>query len=93
MPTRNISVTSEQNAFVEKVVKTGECQNASETVRDALRVFQQRRQEDILKLKALRMQIQAGVEALEQGEFTEVEEADLGTYLEGLSAARRKSTR
>ena len=43
MPTRNISLTDEQDAFVERVVKAGEYQNASEAVRDALRVLQQRR--------------------------------------------------
>jgi putative addiction module CopG family antidote len=49
MPTRNISLTPEQDAFVEGVVKAGEYQNASEAVRDALRALQQRRREDALK--------------------------------------------
>lgn len=93
MPTRNISLTSEQDAFVEKVVKTGEYQNASEAVRDALRVLQQRRQEDALKLKALRMQIKAGVDALDRGEFAEIAEADLDGYLEGLTTAPGKRAR
>jgi putative addiction module CopG family antidote len=39
MPTRNISLTAEQDAFVENVVRAGEYQNASEAVRDALRVL------------------------------------------------------
>ncbi len=56
MPTRNISLTAEQDAFVEGVVKTGE--------------LQQHRREDALKLKALRMLIKAGVDALERGNFT-----------------------
>jgi len=85
MPTRNISLTPEQDAFVERVVKSGEYQNASEAVRDALRVLQQRRREDALKLKALRMQIKAGVDAIERGDFIEVDEADLDNYLEGLT--------
>jgi antitoxin ParD1/3/4 len=54
MPTRNISLTPEQDAFIEEAVKSGEYQNASEAVRDALRALQQRRREDILKLEALR---------------------------------------
>jgi antitoxin ParD1/3/4 len=77
MPTQNISLTAEQDAFVEKIVKSGEYQNASEAIRDALRALQQRRREDALKLKALRTQIKAGVEALEGGEFVEVEETEL----------------
>jgi antitoxin ParD1/3/4 len=32
------------------------------------------------------MRIKAGVEALERGDFTEVDEADLDDYLEGLTA-------
>ena len=43
MPTRNISLTAEQDAFVEKLVKAGEYQNASEALRDALRALEQRR--------------------------------------------------
>jgi len=84
VPTRNISLTAEQDAFVERVIKTGEYQNASEAIRDALRVLQQKRREDALKLKALRAHIKAGLDALERGDFTEVAEAELDDYLEGL---------
>ena len=93
MPTRNISLTDEQDAFVEKVVKSGEYQNASEAVRDALRALQQRRREDALKLKALRVQIKAGIDALDRGEFVEVDDAELDDYLEGLTAPSDKSAR
>ena len=91
MPTRNISLTPEQDKFIEKAVKSGEYQNASEAVRDALRALQQRRREDALKLKALRTQIKAGVDALERGEFTDIAETDLDDYLERL--ASHKSSR
>jgi antitoxin ParD1/3/4 len=85
MPTRNISLTAEQDAFIEKAVKSGEYQNASEAVRDALRVLRQRQREDVLKLKALRAQIKAGVEALDRGEYTEVADADLEQYFDSLA--------
>jgi len=92
MPTRNISLTPEQDEFVEKVVKSGEYQNASEAVRDALRALQQRRREDELKLKALRTHIKAGADALKRGEFVEIDDAGLDAYLEGMAAVpgRRK---
>ncbi len=93
MPTRNINLTTEQDAFVEKVVRSGEYQNASEAVRDALRALQQRRSEDALKLKALRTQLKAGVDALERGEFVEMDDAGLGDYLEGLTSNRTKAAR
>ena len=73
MPTRNVNLTDDQDAFVEMMVKTGKYQNASETVRDALRALQQRWKEDELKLTILRKQIKAGITALDRGDFTEVE--------------------
>jgi antitoxin ParD1/3/4 len=84
VPTRNISLTREQDEFVDSVVRTGEYQNASEAVRDALRALQQRRREDALKLERLRVQIQAGIDDLENGDFIEIEDADLDAYIEGL---------
>jgi antitoxin ParD1/3/4 len=90
MPTRNISLTPEQDAFIEETVRSGECQNASEAVRDALRALQQRRREDGLKLEALQMQIKAGVDALDRSAFAEVVDVDLDRYLEDLTAAPGK---
>ncbi|MEQ8195232.1 MAG: type II toxin-antitoxin system ParD family antitoxin [Rhodospirillales bacterium] len=89
MPTRNISLTPELDAFIEKAVEKGEYQNASEAVRDALRALQQRRREDALKLKALRLHIEAGVEALERGDFTDIEDSDLDGYLLGLAGPQK----
>jgi antitoxin ParD1/3/4 len=93
MPTRNISLTPEQDAFVEKVVEAGEYQNASEAVRDALRVLRQRRREDALKLKGLRVQLQAGVDALERREFVQIEERDLSAYVSRLIPTRSRRRR
>jgi antitoxin ParD1/3/4 len=90
MATRNISLTPEQDAFVESVVKAGEYQNASEAVRDALRVLQQKRREDALKLKALRLQIRAGAEAIARGDYIEVDDAHLEQFLEGVDRPARK---
>ena len=66
-------------------------QNASEAIRDALRVLQQRRKEDTLRLKSLRVLIKAGVDALDRGDFSEVEDADLEEYLERLAKAAREA--
>ena len=93
MPTRNISLTPEQDAFVEKVVDAGEYQNASEAIRDALRVLQQRRKEDSLRLKALRAQIKVGADAIDCGDCVEVDDADLEGYLERLTPPAVKRAR
>ena len=86
MPTRNVSLTAEQDAFIEAAVRSGEYQNASEAVRDALRALQQRRQEDALRLRALQIRIDAGLDALAQGAFAEVADEELDRYLSGLAA-------
>jgi antitoxin ParD1/3/4 len=91
MRTRNINLTREQDIFIDKVVKSGEYQNASEAIRDALRVLQQRRKEDALKLKVLRRQVEAGVDALERGDFVEIDEVDLEDFFEQLTVAPRKA--
>ena len=88
MPTRNISLTPEQDAFVEQVVETGEYQNASEAVRDALRALQQRRREDRLKLEALRAQIKLGIASLETDDAVELEASELANYITNLTPAR-----
>lgn len=90
MPTRNISLTLEQDAFVTRVVEEGEYQNASEAVRDALRALQQRRREDALKLVALRAQLAAGRDALARGDHDDVDARDLERYLTDLAPPVRK---
>jgi antitoxin ParD1/3/4 len=93
VPTRNVSLTAEQDAFIQRIIQAGEYQNASEAIRDALRVLQQKRREDALKLRALRAQIKAGLDELERGDFTEIAEADLDEYLEGLAENPGKASR
>jgi antitoxin ParD1/3/4 len=87
MPTRNINLTPEQDAFVEEIVRAGKYQNASEAVRDAVRGLQHRLQVDELKLELLRTHVKAGLDALERGEFTEVEDADLDATLDRLATS------
>jgi len=85
MPTRNINLTDDQDAFVERMVKAGKYQNASEAMRDAVRGLQQRWKEDELKLTALRKMIRTGAEALDRGNFTELKDADLDAALDKLA--------
>jgi antitoxin ParD1/3/4 len=47
--------------------------------------LQLRRRKDALKLEALRMRLKAGVDALERGDFIEIDEADLEDYLERMA--------
>jgi antitoxin ParD1/3/4 len=46
-----------------------------------------------MKLNALRAQIKAGTDALERGDFIEVDDADLERYLERLTTPAPKHPR
>jgi antitoxin ParD1/3/4 len=86
MPTRNVVLTERQEELLETLVKSGRYQNASEVLRDGLRLVEQREAEDASKLKALRAAARAGVGALDRGEsreFRNIEE--LQAYLNDLS--------
>ena len=71
MPTRNVVLTERQEELIEALVKSGRYQNASEVLRDGLRLVEQREAEDAGKLKALRAAVRVGVGALDRGEFKE----------------------
>ncbi len=81
MPTRNISLTPEQDAFIDEVLDKGEYRNASEAMRDAIRALQQRRRMDALKLERLRKSIDEGLADLDRGDYEEVEDAELESWL------------
>jgi antitoxin ParD1/3/4 len=54
MPTRNVVLTDQQVELVEKLVHSGRYQNASEVLRDGLRLLQRRELEETAKLEAIR---------------------------------------
>lgn len=75
MPTRNVVLTESQNALIETLVQSGRYQNASEVLREGLRMIQRREAEDAAKLEALRAAAQVGVAALECGAYKEFDDA------------------
>jgi antitoxin ParD1/3/4 len=94
MPTRNVSLTDHFDKFVERSVKSGQYLNASEVVREGLRLLEHKAQEDRLKLDRLREAADAGFRAIDQGKFREV--TDIGPAVAAIgrraaSRARRKA--
>jgi antitoxin ParD1/3/4 len=90
MPTRNINLTDEFDRFVEGNVSSGEYQNASEVVRDGLRLLQQRKREDALKLKELRRAAREGFASIDRGEFISLKRDEIGPFIKSLRKPRRK---
>ena len=58
MPTRNINLTDRLDRFIAKEVESGRYRNASEVVRESLRLLERRNQEERAKLKWLREAVQ-----------------------------------
>jgi antitoxin ParD1/3/4 len=81
VPTRNVSLTPEQDAFIDEVLETGEYRNASEAIRDAIRALQQRRKLDALKLERLRRSIDEGLADLDHGDYEDVDDVALEGWL------------
>ena len=46
MPTRNVVLSDSQHALVERLVQSGRYQNASEVLREGLRIIEQRDQRE-----------------------------------------------
>ena len=69
MPTRNVVLTEHQASLVEQLVTSGRYQNASEVLREGLRLVEQRETEDACRLEALRSATQVGLRDIEAGRF------------------------
>ena len=73
MPTRNVNLTEHLDRFIEAGISSGRFSNASEVVREGLRLLEQREQEDQAKLEWLRAAAKEGFDQLDRGEGTEFE--------------------
>jgi antitoxin ParD1/3/4 len=69
MPTRNVVLTDQQVELVEKLVHSGRYQNASEVLRDGLRLLQRRELEETAKLEAIRGALDDAEAAVAAGEL------------------------
>jgi len=69
MPTRNVVLTDRQAKIVEKLVASGRYQNASEVLREGLRLIERQDAEDKARLKALREAARVGMADIEAGRF------------------------
>ena len=91
MPTRNVVLSDHQQALVDTLVRSGRYQNASEVLRDGLRMVEQRERVEAAKLASLQKVAQEGLDDLSAGRFTDVADDQLDDYLGhlGRNAVRR----
>lgn len=76
MPTRNVNLTEHFDRFIEAGITSGRFSDASEVVREGLRLLEQRELEDQAKLDWLRAAAKEGFDQLDRGEGIEFESMD-----------------
>lgn len=85
MPTRNINLTDHFDHFIETEVQSGRYGNASEVVREGLRLMERRSQVEQAKLDWLRGAVRKGLDEIDRGEGLEFASVDeLVQYIDGL---------
>jgi len=93
MPTRNVVLTDHQHQVIESLVGSGRYQNASEVLRDGLRLVEQREAENAAKLDALREAAAVGWRDLEAGRYRDVSEDGLADHIAQLGELASKRAR
>jgi len=69
MPTRNVNLTEHFDDFIEAGIVSGRFSNASEVVREGLRLLEQREKEDQAKLEWLRAAAKEGFDDIDRGDY------------------------
>ena len=93
MPTRNIVLTDHLDEVVDRLVKSGRYQNASEVLRDGLRMVEQREVREKAKLAALKEAAGVGFRDIDEGRFHDVDEGGLEKFMSGLGQQASKRTK
>ena len=91
MPTRNVVLSDRQHDLVEALVLSGRYQNASEVLREGLRLIEERERIEQAKLKALRQAARQGWADVSAGRYTDVADDQLEDFVGqlGRRAARQ----
>ena len=71
MPTRNVVLTEHQFQFIASLVSTGRYQNASEVMREGIRLVERQEVEIGARLEAIRDAVRTGIEDIAERRFSE----------------------
>ncbi len=84
MPTRNVVLTEHHESIIAELVGSGRYQNASEVLRDGLRLIEERNAREVARLEALQAAALVGFTDLDNGRYRDVSAEDLGVVIEDL---------
>lgn len=91
--TRNVVLSQHQHELVESLVQSGRYQNASEVLREGLRLLERLEGEDAAKIAVLRQAAEQGWSDLASGRFVDVDNESLDDFVGqlGVRAANTQS--
>ncbi|MCL2459516.1 MAG: type II toxin-antitoxin system ParD family antitoxin [Betaproteobacteria bacterium] len=81
MPTRNVVLSERQHNFVETMVQSGCYQNASEVLREGLRLIEQRERFEAAKFKALQDAADKGWADIAAGCYSDIADDQLEDFI------------
>lgn len=84
MVTRNVVLTDHMETVINELVLSGRYQNASEVMREGLRLLKQHEAEQRAKLDALRKATSKGLMELEQGHYVDVSAEERDQFFENM---------
>lgn len=82
MPTRNVVLTDHHEKVIEELVRSGRYQNASEVLREGIRLIERREAADKAKLEALRAAVQVGATQIDNGDYLEFDDEGLSDFFD-----------
>ena len=85
MPTRNVVLTEHQAELIEALVESGRYQNASEVLREGVRLVEQREAEDRARIARLKSALAVGKADYAAGRSRGFKGAALRRHLESLA--------
>lgn len=86
MATRNVVLSQHQHELVESLVASGQYQNASEVLREGLRLLERQQAKDAARIAALREAAERGWADLEAGRYDDIADDDLDDFIGRLGA-------
>ncbi len=91
MPTRNVVLTDRQDELVAQLIASGRYKSASEVLRDALRLLEDRMEYRRAELDDIRAGVIEGLEQADRGEFVDgsVDEAVAGAFASARASRNR----
>jgi antitoxin ParD1/3/4 len=90
MATRNVVLTDHHQSMIERLVRTGRYQNASEVLREGLRLVEMQEAREAARLEAFRDAVRIGLDDDDADRVRSFEDFDaLGTHLRSVGKAAR----